>query len=380
MKNKNSSTIDHQSLTIALDVSQMCYEGTGVARYVYGLTKALLLSGSKHDFTLYAGALRQRSFFTNLSITSPWNQASWKIVPLPPKLTGLILNSLPIPFELLTGPADLIHTSDWSEPYSRLPMVTTVHDLVFQKYPETLDSLIVSTQQKRLARICKNQTHIIVDSLSTKNDLIEIYNLPSSRIQVVYPGISSLYFPQSKQEIDRVKTKYKLPDQFILSLGTQEPRKNLARLKEAVVRLNIPLVVVGKYGWGGPITPGVKGSHTPGVLSLGYVPDSDLPALYSGATVFVYPSLYEGFGFPVLEAMACGTPVVTSNISSLPEVAGNATILVDPLDAPAISSGIKQALKSRDKLIHLGLNQAKKFTWESTAKQVLEVYDKIIDH
>jgi len=367
-------------LKIAIDVSQMCYEGTGVARYTRELTQALLLSGSKHDFTLYAGALRQRSFFTDLSVTSPWDQANWKVLPFPPKLAGLILNSLPIPFELLTGPVNLIHTSDWSEPYSRLPMVTTVHDLVFRKYPKTLDPLIVSTQQKRLARICQDQTHIITDSLSTKNDLMQIYNLPSSRIKVVYPGISSQYLPQSKQEIDRVKTKYKLPDQFILSLGTQEPRKNLARLVEATTGMDIPLIIVGKYGWGIPNTPGVKGSHTPGVSVLGFIPDADLPALYSAATVFAFPSLYEGFGFPVLEAMACGTPVVTSNVSSLPEVAGDAAILVDPLDVATIRTGIKQAISSRDKLVGLGLAQAKQFNWERTAQQVLEVYDKVIEN
>lgn len=364
-------------MKIVIDVSQMCYVGSGVARYVQGLTKALLLSGSRHHFILYAGVLQKRSFFTDLSVTSPWNQASWKIFPLPPKLAGLVLNTFPFPFEFLTGRVNLIHTSDWSEPYSRLPMVTTIHDLVFQKYPETLDPLVLSTQSKRLVRICKNQTHIITDSLSTKNDLIEIYNLPSSRIQVVYPGISDLYSPQSKQEIDRVKIKYKLPDQYILSLGTQEPRKNIPRLIKAVEGINFPLVIAGKYGWGVPNTPGVKGAHTPGVFELGFVPEEDLPGLYGSATVFAYPSLYEGFGFPVLEAMACGTPVVTSNVSSLPEVAGDAAILVDPLDVESIRSGIKQAFASRTQLISLGLKQAQKFTWERCAKQVMHIYETL---
>lgn len=352
-------------MKIAIDVSQICYEGTGVARYVYELTRALLLSGSSHQFLLYAGALRRRSFFTKLASQEPWNQATWKIIPLPPKLTGLVFNSLPIPFELLTGPVDLIHASDWSEPFSHLPMVTTVHDLVFEKYPETLNSLILSTQRKRLARICKDLTHIITDSLSTKNDLMEIYNINNSRITVIYPGISSSYKPQSKQEIDRVKTKYKLPDQFILSLGTQEPRKNIPRLIKAVEGINLPLVIAGKYGWGGK------------TQTLGFVPEADLPGLYSGATVFAYPSLYEGFGFPVLEAMACGTPVVTSNVSSLPEVAGDAAILVDPLDVDSIRSGIKQAFASRTQLISLGLKQSQKFTWEHCAKQVMHIYETL---
>ena len=358
-------------MNIAIDVSQMCYEGTGVARYVRGLTQALLAHDSSHHFILFAGALRQRSFFTKLAVTHPWNKAEWKIVPLPPKLAGLALNFLPIPFELLTGSADLIHASDWSEPSAQAPMVTTVHDLVFRKYPETVDPLILKTQRKRLARIVKNQTHIIADSLSTKNDLVKIYNLPKSRITVIYPGIDARYTPQSKKEIDRVKHKYHLPEKYYLSLGTQEPRKNLVRLVVACQTLEYPLVLTGKQGWGQQVK---EQDH---ILSLGYVDEADLPGLYSGATVFIYPSLYEGFGFPVAEAMACGTPVVTSEISSLPEVGGSASVLVDPTNIESIRDGIIRAEKEQEKRRQAGLQQSKKFTWEKTAKQVLEVYEKI---
>jgi glycosyltransferase involved in cell wall biosynthesis len=351
-------------MKIAIDVSQMCYLGTGVAKYVTELTKALLQAGSPHTFILYAGTLHQRPFFTKLSKTKPWNQATWKIFPLPPKLAGYALNDTSIPFELLTGPVDLIHASDWGQPSAKAKIVTTVHDLVFIKYPETVDPLILATQTRRLKKIVGSSTQIIADSISTKNDLVEIYNIPTSRIDVVYPGISMFYTPQSKQEIERVKTKYNLHVQYIFSLGTQEPRKNIAKLVEVAGGLDIPLVIAGRHGWGEQ------------TQTIGFVPDADLPALYSGAMVFVFPSLYEGFGFPVLESMACGTPVITSNISSLPEVAGEAGILVDPESVDSIRDGIKQALAGRAKLIPLGLKQAKKFSWEATAKQVLEVYEK----
>ncbi len=364
-------------MKIAIDVSQMCYEGTGVARYVKGLTEALLNSNSPHEFVLYAGTLRQRAFFTRLSQTSPWDKATWKIFPLPPKLAGYALNDTSIPFELLTGAVDLVHASDWSQPSAKAKIVTTVHDLVFVKYPETVDSLILGTQTRRLKKIVSSDTHIIADSMSTKNDLVEIYNLSPLRIDVVYPGVSPQYLSQSKEEIDRVKTKYKLPEKYILSLGTQEPRKNIDRLAEAAKGQELPLVIVGKHGWGVPDTPGVKGSHTPGVIALGFVPESDLPGLYSGASVFAFPSLYEGFGFPVLEAMACGTPVVTSSLSSLPEIAGEAAILVNPLDIDSIRLGITTALASHATLKVRGLKQASQFTWESTAKNILEVYEKI---
>ena len=364
-------------MKIAIDVSQMCYLGTGVARYVTGLTQALLKAGSPHEFVLYAGTLRQRAFFTHLSQAEPWNQATWKIFPLPPKLAGYALNDTSIPFELLTGPVDLVHASDWSQPSAKATVVTTVHDLVFVKYPETVDPLILATQTKRLNKIVASKTHIIADSASTKNDLVEIYNVDAKRVDVVYPGISEIYSPQSKSEIERVKTKYKLPEKYVLSLGTQEPRKNIPRLIEAMRGLDVPLVIVGKHGWGMPSTPGEKGAHTPGVLALGFVPDADLPGLYSGASVFVLPSLYEGFGFPIIEAMACGTPVVTSNLSSLPEIAGEAAILTNPLDPDSIKAGITTAIASHDTLSSRGLIQARKFNWADTAKQVLEIYEKI---
>lgn len=352
-------------MKIAIDVSQMCYVGTGVARYVRGLTEALLLAGSPHEFVLYAGTLRQRAFFTGLSKTKPWSQATWKIFPLPPKLAGYALNDTSIPFELLTGPVDLIHASDWSQPSAKARVVTTVHDLVFIKYPETVDSLILNTQTRRLNKIVSSNTHIVADSMSTKNDLVEIYKVDPVRINVVYPGIDPIYTPQSKQEIERVKTKYALPDQYILSLGTQEPRKNIQRLVEAVRGLEIPLVVAGKHGWGDK------------TQTLGFVPEADLPGLYSGAAVFAFPSLYEGFGFPVLEAMACGTPVVTSNLSSLPEIAGEAAILINPLDPDSIKSGITTALTSYATLRSRGLIRTDSFTWAATAKNMLEIYEKI---
>lgn len=352
-------------MKIAIDVSQMCYSGTGVGRYVTELTRALLLSNSPHQFILYAGALRQRGFFSSLKRQSPWGRANWKIFPLPPKLAGYAFTDTSIPFELLVGKVDIVHASDWAQPTARAPIVTTVHDLVFRRYPETVDPLILSRQTRRLAKLAESTAGIIVDSISTKQDLLHYYSIDPSRISVVYPGIEPRFSPQKKSEVDRVKKKYKLPDQFILSLGTQEPRKNLTRLAEAVLPLDLPLVLVGRHGWG---------DHT---QTLGFVPDADLPALYSASTVFAYPSLYEGFGFPVLEAMASGAPVVTSDISSLPEVAGSAAVLVDPMDTKSIQNGILLAVKNSEKLIKAGLLQAKKFTWEATARQTLEVYEKI---
>lgn len=364
-------------MRIAIDVSQMCYTGTGVARYVYGLTEALLNAESPHQIVLYAGTLRQKLFFTDLSKKHPWDKADWKIFPLPPKLSGYAFNQVPIPFELLVGKVDLVHSSDWSQPSSKAKLVTTVHDLVFKKYPETVDPLILNTQIRRMKKIIASKTHIIADSTSTKNDLMEIYGLSASAIDVVYPGISGQYSPSSNTEIERVKKKYNLPSKYLLSLGTQEPRKNVARLIEAVKGLGIPLVIAGKYGWDTATSSAQKLPQSDEVMVLGYVSDADIPGLYSGATAFIYPSLYEGFGFPVLEAMACGAPVVTSNLSSLPEIAGGAAILINPLDVDAIKAGIITAIESSDTLRERGISQAKKFTWASSASKVISIYEKI---
>lgn len=358
-------------MKITIDVSQMAYSGTGVGRYTFELVNALLTLPSKHEFILWAGVRKQRFYFESLQKTEPWSRATWVYSHVSPKLAGVLFNYSPLHLEYLSGETDLIHLSDWTAPVTRVPTVTTVHDLAFIKYPETVDPLIRHTQSIRLSRIISHGNHIIADSLSTKNDLIEKYHLDESRIDVVYPGIGSSYNPSSLDEIKRVKIKYSLPDRFILSLGTQEPRKNLERLIEATKNQSLPLVIAGKYGWG------KKVGNPAHVNVLGFVVEEDLPALYSSATVFCYPSLYEGFGFPVLEAMACGTPVVTSNISSLPEIVGDAAVLVDPVNIESIRSGIEHALVTSEKKIKKGIQQAKKYSWNEAASQVMQIYEKL---
>lgn len=358
-------------MRITIDVSQMAYEGTGVARYTKELCHALLESSSDHEFTFWAGSLRKLSYFKTLSQQQPWSKAKWIFSPISPKLAGTIFNYSPLKLDTLFGSPDLLHTSDWSEPNTKATKVTTVHDLVFAKYPETLDSLILKTQKQRIKKLQNNNTFIITDSMSTKNDLVEMYHFDIGSIKVVYPGINSLYKPQGMQEIERVKTKYKLPDQFVLTLGTQEPRKNLERLIKATQLANVPLVIAGKYGWGKVLNPPAH------VQVLGFVDESDLPGLYSSASIFALVSLYEGFGFPALEAMACGTSVVASNTSSLPEVVGDAGILVDPISSENIAKGIKLALTQQSELRVKGIAQAAKFTWENTAKEVISIYEQI---
>jgi len=188
---------------------------------------------------------------------------------------------------------------------------------------------------------------------------------------VIYEAADSLFKPVSS---NLAKTKYQLTDPYILSVGTLEPRKNLNRLIEAFTLLNqknLKLAIVGKFGWGEKTKP------VAGVKLLGFVPDTDLAGLYSSAKAFVYPSLYEGFGLPVLEALSCGCPVVTSDVSSLPEVAGKAAVYVNPKSVENIGKGIKEAFKQAGSLRLAGLTQAKKFSWEKTARETLKVYREV---
>jgi len=367
-------------MKIALDVSQIVYQGTGVGRYTAELTKHLLQLKTGHQFIFYAGSLRTRHLINSFRTQSPWNQATWKLTPFSPQISDFLFNRLNLPLDPFVGQIDLFHASDWTHPRLQIPTVTTVHDLVFLKYPQTLPSLIVKTQTRRLQRVIKFADHIIADSMSTKNDLVKTYQLDPDKISVIYLAHADHFKPQSHTEIDRVKTKYHLPSPYLLSLNTQEPRKNLQKAIEAFKaylvaypKTNLELVLVGRHGWGAKLT-----QNNPRIKLLGFVPDEDLPALYSGAQAFIYPSLYEGFGLPVLEAMACGTPVVVSNTSSLPEVVGSAGILVDPSNVFELKEAIQRALTRHDFLSQQSLQQASQFSWQKTAQQTLFVYEKII--
>jgi glycosyltransferase involved in cell wall biosynthesis len=267
--------------------------------------------------------------------------------------------------------------------------VVTVHDLGYLFYPEAhrlLDRLYLDLSTRYNARAA---SHLIADSSATKRDLIERYGIKPDKITVVYPGYDEATFQPVKDEaaIEAVKARYGIAGDYILFVGTLQPRKNLARLIEAFADCRLPiadcrLVIAGKKGWlyeeifQQVEELGLEGS----VVFTDYVPEGDLPALLSGARLFVFPSLYEGFGLPVLEAMACGTPVVCSSASSLPEVVGDAAVLVDPMDVKGLAMAIERVLgdeELRAKLIEHGFEQAKKFSWERCARETLDVLESV---
>jgi len=362
-------------MKVALDISQAIY-GTGVSVYTKNLASSLISQFPQDDFLLFGGSLRRRQDLQRLARRL---KAKSVIYPYPPRLMDFLWNSLHLlPVEKLIGQVDLIHTSDWTEPPSALPKVTTVHDLIPFKFPQTTTDNIRQTHRKRLAWVARESAAIIAVSRSTKKDLIDLLKIPEEKITVIYEGVEKRYSPQPPSIIDTVKRRYGLKGDYLFSLSTLEPRKNQQRLIEAYTKIksrhpDLQLLIGGKTGWGEELKP------VDGVLMPGFIPDADLPALYSGCSTFVLPSLYEGFGLSPLQAMACGAPTVVSNVSSLPEVVGKAGVLVDPEKVNSISAGIIKAIKNQADLSSKSLKRAKQFTWQETAQKTHQLYQQVIN-
>jgi len=365
-------------MTIAIDISQIVY-GTGVSVYVKNLVTSLLRKDKKNQYLLFAGVLRERKkileFIKEARKIRPELKA--RIYPFPPRFLDWLWNKKHfLPLEFLVGRVDIFLASDWTQPPAKkAKVVSVVHDLIPWLYPETQSKLIVATHKRRMAWVKKEAVAVITDSLSTKKDFLRLIGYPAEKVYVAYPGVDHKRFsPCSKKEVEKIKKKYHL-SRYILAVGTQEPRKNFARVIRVFKRLgnkNLQLAIVGKYGWGKDIN-----ISQPNIKRLGYVPDDDLPSLYSGALCFVYPSLYEGFGLPVLEAMACGCPVITSSVSSLPEVAGKAAVLVDPTDETSLLRSLRKIIyqPALAKTLSLaGKRRASQFSWEKTAQEFLSVF------
>ena len=379
-------------MRIGIDITPVIYQGSGVATYTRQLVRHLLPQAKKDHFVLFASTLRgKKKIWQYLESLSAYANFSVKIFPFPPKLTELAWNKLHrISVERLVGEVDVFHAWDWQQPPAKkAKLVTTIHDLTPLLFPDEQASSTISAQKHRLKWVAREASAIIADSQATKNDIQKRLSIEANKIHRIYLAASVEFAEFSNQnpgiknqEINKVKNKYNIKGDYILSVGTREPRKNLARVIEAFklsAESNLQLVIAGKYGWGKkldakrPASP--AGRYPLEVNILGYVAQQDLPALYAGAKMLVYPSLYEGFGLPLVEAMSVGCPVVASNRGSLKEVSGSAAITVNPEKPSAIAAGIKTVLSdSSGKMIKAGLIQARKFSWRKTARETLSVY------
>ena len=335
-------------MKIGIDISQIVY-GTGVSVYTKNLVENLLKIDKENRYSLFFASLRKEIQNSNLKIQN--DNLKLKIFKLPPTLLEILWNRLHIfPVEKFVGEVDVFHSSDWTEPpVKKAIKVTTIHDLAVLRYPEAFPQKIVSVHKRKLEWVKKEVKLIIAVSESTKKDIVELLGINPEKIRVIYEAVGEEFKPQSKDKIEKIKKKYGIKGDYLLAFSGPE-RKNLKRIRQASLGFN--LFVIGQP----------------------YVEHQDLPALYSGALGLVYASLYEGFGLPILEAMACGCPVVTSNISSMPEVAGRAAVLVDPLSVEDIKRGIKKMIKEKEKLVKLGFKRVGNFSWQKTARQTLDVY------
>ena len=295
---------------------------------------------------------------------------------------GLLWEQLLLPRKIREN--DLLWSPANTGPILVENQVITIHDLIPYDHPEWY-SQAYSIYYKNLSpRITKVVKKIITDSNYSKKRIIDQFNVPKSKVVVIPLGVGEEFLPVAEHKIEDVLIKYGVTSPFFFVLGTIEPRKNLGRLFKAweIIRLKYPQYKLVVAGIGIAPSAKIKNLTFPrGVKNIGYVDNQDLPALYSGANAFIFPSIYEGFGLPLLEAMACGTPVIASNVTSIPEVVGEAGVLFDPFDINDIASSIEKILHDgelREDLREKGFKQARKFSWDTTAEKVWAVLSQTI--
>ncbi|UXM85418.1 glycosyltransferase family 4 protein [Methanococcus aeolicus] len=265
--------------------------------------------------------------------------------------------------------------------------ILSVLDIIQILFPKEIKKSVYISQKIMLSKSIQSADKIISISHHTKNDIIKHFKIPKDKIKVIHLAANENYKPLNEKEIDKIKQKYNLNYPFILYVGTLEPRKNIPTLLKAFYKLKKrgiihKLVITGKKGWKykSIFETIEKLNLQKDVIFTGYVPDEDLPALYNAADLFVYPSIYEGFGLPPLEAMQCGTPVITSNTSSLPEVVGDAGIMVNPYDVDELANKMYEVLTNdglREELSKKGIERAKLFSWKKCAEEHLKVYEEV---
>ena len=361
------------------------YRGAGISRYIRNLLPRLL-EVSECRFTVYLG---DRAFPPEFA---PGERFRLRFSRLPTRRPAVrvIWEQVVAPLALATDGIDLLHSLGYVQPLlAGCRSVVTFHDLSYLLYPASFNAanrLYLRTFSRWSAA---RADRIVAVSEHTKRDLVRLLHVDEGKVDVVHHGIEDTFRPLGREEVEAFRRRKGLPERFILFLGTIEPRKNLTTLLDAYALLRRdglphPLVIAGARGWQ---CEGVFGRREQlglgdRVAFPGYVPYSEQPLWYNAASLFVYPSLYEGFGFPPLEAMACGIPVVASNTSALPEVVGEAGLLCDPRCAEELARAMRRVLLDQDlsrQLAKQGLERARHFSWQEAARRTAEVYAKAND-
>lgn len=379
------------TINIIISVDIIRVPLTGIGRYAFELVKGLRyhqkISNLRY-FSIYRWLKEpEHAFSSNHSL----DQARCRL-PFKPQIALLygIIQSHWFKHQVERFPNHLLHVPNFILPPCNNPTITTLHDLSHIHYPKFHPQDRVAYLNRYLPKTLQTATHLITVSEFVRQELITMLGVSADRITTVHNGIDPIFQPYPIPKLIPVLQYYNLrPDNYLLVVGTLEPRKNLVRLVEAYAQLpsvlhrHYPLVLVGTKGW---LTKSLERHLLPlercgQLYRLGYVPQQHLPLLYAGAHAFSYPSLYEGFGLPVLEAMASGIPTLTSNRSSLPEVAGDAALLVDPEDVDALTAGLERLLTDSDwraAAIERGLHQASRFSWTRCVDETVAVYERAL--
>lgn len=353
---------------------------TGVGEYTSELLRALFAIDRENAYELFSSGRTRRAAIAGRNATHL--QLPNKLL----KLTTLAANWPKIDRVAARRPDLLwLPNLNFTAISSGVPYVLTLHDLSWVHFPEYFSrKMRLWHRGTRPEKLVAGASAVLVPSTSTKEDVVRAFGKSADLVHVVPHGVDPAFSPTFTPQDHGVRGKHKLPKRFALFVGTLEPRKNVVALVDAMEAYraktgdDLRLVLVGGWGWkSGPIRKAVE---KPWIRQLGYVPRADLPALYRAAAVFAWPSVYEGFGLPVLEAMASGVPVITSHTSSLPELTGGAAVLVNPFRTEEIAMALEQVLGSatlRDRLRRAGLNRAARFTWDAAARETLRIFTSI---
>ncbi len=382
-------------MNIGFDAKRAFQNSTGLGHYSRTLISSLAKYFPQHHYFLFAPRITAQftsSEFNNIENVSPQG--------FPANFFTSIWRSNWIKKDLLDKKIDLYHGLSHEIPFgiqkTGIPSVVTIHDLIFERYPKQYNPIDVSIYRKKFRHACEHANHIIAISQQTKQDVMEYYKIPEAKISVCYQSCNPHYTQRvSENEKEKVRKQYQLPDSFYLYVGSIIERKNLLLICKALDQLkhSIPLVVIGsgtghyikeikKYIAGNNLTNQVifLSEHAAAIESASFKNAADFPAIYQMAVALIYPSIFEGFGIPVLEAMCSGTPVITSNISCMPETGGDAAFYIDPFSEEAMAHAMQEISTNaprRDDMIQKGMLHAAKFSPELCANAVMNVYQQL---
>ena len=376
-------------MRILIDYFSLVYSLGGVKKYIVNILEQLSKIDDENEYVLLDFKNQGQDIFSlkkpNFRLVNT-NLFSANIY----KKISFFLNYPPLNLFIDQEPDVSFFTNYSVYPVKSNKKILTIYDLSFIYFPQHIASRNLYFLKKTVKRSIKKANKIITISNAIKKEIIKEFNVNDRDIEIISPAVDLDFFKPCKEDsILKVKEKFKIKGSYFLFTSTLEPRKNITGILKAYTALpkqikkDYSLVLAGGKGWQDKeLLEGIKKSKEEGnnIIQIGYVPEKDLPVLYSGASIFLYPSFYEGFGIPILEAMACGVPVVTSNISSMPEVAGDSAVLVNPHNADEIKDAIIRLIQDRslrEELVRKGFLQAKKFSWEVSASRLLRVFKEV---